>query len=731
MSRAVQAGVSPAVRSLAAEPPFAAGSSPAFGKKPSFEEKAPIRRPAKGVVPAADGALQAPTRDAVSAPSTVAELIGSFEGLSQTHNTALNGWEMPPNPNGDVGPNHYVQAVNRLVRVFGKTGAPLSAPFKMGSLFTPLGLSCQNDAGNPIVLYDHLADRWLLSHVADRDFQPHHQCVAISQTGDPTGAYFVYDFVMPNEGFNDHTRIGVWPDGYYMSDVQHVAGHSPDGSGVFAFDRTKMLEGDPAASYIYFNLAESEPGIAGLLPSDLDGLPPPLGTPNIFAYFVDSGFGEPFDGLRLFDFHADFANPPSSTFIERPESPVSVASFEVSFLGVPQPPPATASDNLDLVADRLMHRLQYRTFGTHATLVTNHTVDADSTAAFRAAVRYYELRQAPLGSAFVLNEQATFSPNNDHRWMGSAAVDGQGNLCVGYSISSTTTFPSIAYACRQPADPPGGLGPETVLAAGGGSQITSFSGFPSFWGFYSMLAVDPRDACTFWYTNEYYTGTNSEDEPGGTCGPSRPDSDFFKGICWHTRVGRFRVPSCTGTAPLHGTLTGVVTNAETGAPVAGAIIRTANGFARATNASGSYSIPIPPGTYDLAATKEHFLPGAASGVVVSAGNTTHHDFALVGLPIVRLDSSSIDDEPGGQRQRVDRRQRVHRPDDRRHQHGPRLGHGHRGFPLEPDAGRGPVERRVGLSRTWRRAPSPRTRRHSGSRPRRPSRPGSRSTSTCR
>jgi hypothetical protein len=222
---------------------------------------------------------------------------------------------------------------------------------------------------NPIVLYDPLADRWLLSQVTDRRFQPHHQCVAISRTGDPTGAYFAYDFEMPNESFNDHTRIGVWPDGYYMSDVQPVTDSVPH-AGVFAFDRTRMLEGDPAASYIYFNLAESEPGIAGLLPSDLDGPPPPLGTPNVFAYFIDSGFGEPFDGLRLFDFHADFANPPSSTFIERPESPVSVASFEVSFLGVPQPPPATASDSLDLVADRLMPVAV--PFGTHATCSQPH-----------------------------------------------------------------------------------------------------------------------------------------------------------------------------------------------------------------------------------------------------------------------------------------------------------------------------------------------------------------------
>ena len=654
VSRAVKAGVSPAARTLPAEPAFPAGARRAFGvPNPSLEEETPIRRRAEQVVPSIDGALQGPTRAATAGPTTVGELIGSFEGLSNSHNVPVVGAVLPPDTNGDVGPNHYVQSVNLLVRVFDKTGTPLTPPFRMGSLFADLGGLCIADAGDPIALYDPLADRWLLSQLSEPDSQPHHQCIAISQTSDPTGSYFVYDFEMPTDRLNDYPKFGVWPDGYYMSDNQFI--HVPfppqttfDGAGVFAFDRVKMLAGDPTASYIYFNLADRDRTIAGILPSDLDGPPPPLGTPNVFAYFIANDFGDAQDGLRLFDFHADFGAPSSSTFAERPESPVSVASFDPGFLRhIPQPPPATATDALDAITDRLMHRLQYRTFGTHATLVTNHTVDADSTAGFRAGVRYYELRQAPLGSAFALSEQATFSPNGNHRWMGSAALDGDGNLCVGYSVSSTTTFPSIAYACRQPLDPPGGLGDEVVLAAGGGSQIV-FPIDPSpRWGDYSMLAVDPTDECTFWYTTEYYTGTNSEDEPGGTCGPPRPDSEFFKGICWHTRVGRFRVPSCTGAVPQRGTLTGTVTNAETGAPVAGVLVRTIDGFARATDASGSYSMPVPAGTYDLAASKEHFLPGAAGGLVVSAGNATHQDFALVGLPVVRLDSTSIDEDHGG------------------------------------------------------------------------------------
>ena len=142
----------------------------------------------------------------------------SFDGLSNYDNIdAYGAVIIPPDMIGDVGPNHYVQAVNALVRIFDKSGNAVTPPFKMSELFAPLGTPCssRND-GEAIVIYDPLADRWLLSQYCTL-FPPFRQMIAVSKTGDPAGAYYLYEFVMPNVRLNDVAKFGVWPDGYYMS----------------------------------------------------------------------------------------------------------------------------------------------------------------------------------------------------------------------------------------------------------------------------------------------------------------------------------------------------------------------------------------------------------------------------------------------------------------------------------------------------------------------------------
>ncbi|HEU5248540.1 MAG TPA: hypothetical protein VFW15_01010, partial [Thermoanaerobaculia bacterium] len=180
-------------------------------------------------------------------PIAIPSPITTFEGLNNQDNASVLGlYIVPPDTNGDVGPNHYVQTVNLLFRVYNKSGTALTAPLPMSALFASLGGICSTqDDGDPIVLYDPLADRWLLSQFAVAT--PAHQCVALSRSGDPAGSYFLYDFVMPNSKFNDYPKFGVWPDAYYMSDNQFDPNFQ--GAGVFAFERSKMLAGDPSASY--------------------------------------------------------------------------------------------------------------------------------------------------------------------------------------------------------------------------------------------------------------------------------------------------------------------------------------------------------------------------------------------------------------------------------------------------------------------------------------------------
>jgi uncharacterized repeat protein (TIGR01451 family) len=616
--RADHVGVSPPLHSM--RPPAAAPVPSEIGQereipiRPFRPTPRPKQRPA-AALSQADSIIGAPALPAANMPAP----ITGFDGLSNADNIAAHGFAvLPPDPNGDVGPNHYVQSVNLLFRVFLKDGTPLTAPLKLSSLFAGLPTSpcATQDDGDPIVLYDHLADRWLLSQFA-RVAPVSHQCIAISQTGDPSGSYFVYDFSMPNTKDNDYPKFGVWPDAYYMTDNQFDAvGFA--GAGVFAFDRAKMLTGDSTASFIYFDLGDpitGDPFIGGMLPTDLDGPAPPVGTPNPFVYFTADEFGDPQgDALRLFDFHADFANPANSAFIERDESPIAVAAFDPDLCGLSRnciPQPGTAV-GLDAISDRLMHRLQYRNFGSHETLVVNHTVDADGTD--HAGVRYYELHRTSAGPGFgewSIHEQSTFAPDTTHRWMGSAALDQQGNLAVGFSASDNATFPSIRYAGRLVSDPSGGLFQgEAILQVGAGSQLSSLNR----WGDYSMLAVDPSDGCTFWYTNTYYAATSSSG--------------------WRTRIGSFAFPPCIqqGEADLS------VTKSASADPVAVRSIltytltATNSGPQQATGVTLTDTLPVGVALISVTTNSGH-CSVAAGTVTCSLGSLANGASAIVTIRV--------------------------------------------------------------------------------------------------
>ena len=581
----------------------------------------------------------APDDDAVvqnlSVEPTLAEPDVSFDGLSNTDNGVSFGFTVfPPDTNGDVGPNHYVQMTNLLVRVFNKAGTPLTPAFRLSSLWQNLGGQCAaQDNGDPVVVYDPLADRWVLSQFAfaSTSAPPFHECIAVSQTPDPTGAWFLYDFVTPGANFPDYPKLAVWNNAYFMTTNQFLNGASFNGAGVFAFDRNKMLAGDPSAAMVYFdlNITRFPEQIGGMLAADLDGLtPPPAGAPGVFAYFVANEFGAPADGLRVFDFRADFANPAASTFTERAESPIVVAPFNpLTPSGrddIIQPPPAPATAALDSISDRLMHRLAYRNFGDHESLVVNHSVNVGTgttTSTYRSGVRYYELRRAGAG-AFAVAEQATFAPDSNHRWMGSAAQDHQGNLAVGYTAAGTALRPSLRYAGRLATDPPGGLfqGERTLVTSTGVQTNTG-----SRWGDYSSLNVDPADDCTFWYTSEYYTAA----------------SQASSSIGWLTRVGRFRFPECAAAVPA--VLQGSVTNARTGAPIAGATVGTADGFLRYTGATGAYSMNMAARTYTVTASAFGYRPATVS-VAVGAGTTTTQNFALTPVPVLRAAGATISRE---------------------------------------------------------------------------------------
>ncbi|MCD9189160.1 MAG: FG-GAP-like repeat-containing protein [Pyrinomonadaceae bacterium] len=545
----------------------------------------------------------------------------SFEGImNRTNGEIFNFYYLPSDTNGDAGQNHYVQTVNALMRIYDKQGNPVTPPFKMSNIFASLNTQCaESDDGSPIVLYDSLADRWLLSQYCN-DFPPFRQMVAISQTGDPTGAYFLYEFVMPNFKLNDFSKFGVWTDGYYMSDEQFV-GSDFTGMGVFAFDRQKMLKGDASASYIYFDLAipPTMTRLGNLLPSDLDGLnAPPPNAPNIFAGYTATEYGAPQDALRLFEFRADFQNPANSTFTERADSPLAVADFNPTSLegraDITQPAPG---DLLDAQSDRLNFRAAYRNFGTHESLVLNQTVRTTPTSSiYRAGVRVYELRRT--NNVFTVHEQATIGDQEHSRWVASAAQDNQGNIGVGYSKSNEFFKPSIMYSGKLASEPQGEFRAEEFLQEGKGVQ-TAF-GFR--WGDYTGMTVDPVDDCTFWMTNQYYSEASQAESP----------------FSWLTRIGSFKFAECTA-AP-RSAITGTVTNSASGQPIPNAFI-TASAYSRLTTSNGSYgNLFVLPNTYSITASAKGFRSKTFT-VTVSNGQTLTQNFALDPVAVLENTAAQI------------------------------------------------------------------------------------------
>ncbi len=602
VNAAVKRGSSPALRDL-----------PAFVPDATAPEEVREINPRNARLPAAlleadepEGELDPAVQSMHFADNMPAPVV-NFEGIGN-----VNG-VLPPDTTGDVGPDHYVQWVNLSFAVFDKTGAVLAGPFNGNVLWTGFGGTCEtSNDGDPIVLYDHISDRWVMSQFTGDN----HQCIAVSKSGDPTGEWWLYDFLADaNSGyFNDYPKFGVWPDGYYFS--ANMFGASFQGAMAAVFERDAMLNGDPAQMIWFFTPDLADSPSFSILPADLDGLNlPPAEAPNPFIMSVDDAWGYDFpydtDALVVMEFAVDWDTPGNSTF-----GPTEVIDLTAAGLGfdsnmcgysrncIPQPDTA---QGVDALSSRAMYRLQYRNFGTHHSLVASQTVDENG--ADHAGVRWYELRDEGMGWGVL--QGSTFAPDDAHRWMGDAAMDASGNIAVGYSVSSSTVYPSIRWAGRLASDPVNSLaqGESEVYTGGGSQQNTS-----ARWGDYSTMAVDPVDDCTFWYTQQYIESTGNAP--------------------WQTRVASFKFDSCT-TGPA-GTVEGTVVNSATMNPLEGALVEV-GGFSTVTDTMGFYSITVPEDTYDVTASKFGFTALTATDIEVLDGLTVTQDFELTPVGPAGLD----------------------------------------------------------------------------------------------
>jgi len=485
--------ISPPLRDIVA-PPQALGSPRIL---------APLPIPRLPQSPQFDPALQNTPGSAINASPGV-----NFDGVGSpnTCNCA------PPDTNMAIGPNHIVQWVNTSFAVYDKTGAILPGYPKAGnSLWSGFGGACETtNSGDIIAQYDLKADRWLMSQLALSS--SNFQCFAVSTSPDPGGTYARYAYNFGSD-LNDYPKIGVWPviftgapnGAYFASYNIFLFGFFFNGSRDCAYDRGAMLSGAPSATQICFNAGSN---FGSLLPTDLDGpTVPPAGTPN---FYFDFGTNE----LLMWKLTPNFATPSSSTFTG-PQH-IAVSAFTPLSGGVPQ---LGTTQTLDTLSDRLMYRNSYRNFVDHETVLVSQSVNAGS----GGGVRWYEIRSP--NTTPTRFQDGTFAPDSGFRWMGSVASDKNGDIAIGYSVSSSSMHPAIRYTGREPADALGTMQTENSIIEGAGSQ----TGGLSRWGDYSALRIDPSDDCTFWYTTEYIPADGS--------------------FNWRTRVGAFKFNTC-GAPPI-------------------------------------------------------------------------------------------------------------------------------------------------------------------------------------
>lgn len=419
-----------------------------------------------------------------------------------------NGYA-PSDVNIAVGPNHIVQVVNVRYAVFDKSGTMLAGfPKSLGSIWGTGLPGCSGNGGDPIVQYDRAADRWLISQLGSTS-APYSECIAISRTNDPTGAYYLYSYAYGST-LNDYPKFGVWPtttNSAYLATYNLFYGSS--GAQLCAYDRAKMLAGNPAASYICFTISNDY----SFLPSDLDGSTPPSdGTPGYFTTF------ETLSTLRMYKLAPDFSGSSPTGTLTQVTPDISVASFSEACGGGTCIPQAGTTQTLDSLGDRPMYRTPFRNFGDHWTILMSHAAAVGGV----VGERWYELRST--GGAFSVYQQGTYAPDATYRWMGSIAMDKSGDIGLGYSASSSSIHPAVRYTGRVPTDPAGTMETESSIMEGGGSQ----TGGLSRWGDYSALRIDPSDDCTFWYTNTYEAVSGS--------------------FNWSTAIGSFKFPGCGATS---------------------------------------------------------------------------------------------------------------------------------------------------------------------------------------
>jgi PKD repeat protein len=414
----------------------------------------------------------------------------------------------PADPSLDVGPNHVIQMINgssgAYFRVYDKDGTPLIVQTYLDNYFGFPG-----GAGDPIVVYDAPADRWLMSEFISGGNQ---LSVAVSETPDPLGAWNVYSFNTPN--FPDYPKYSIWNNAYIVTTNENT-------SAVYALNRTAMLAGNAATAQRFTMNNFGTIGFQAAAPVNLDGTTlPPTGTAAMVMRMRDDAWtGAASDALEIWNFNINWTTPANTSLQQAQVLPVTAFSTNLcgytSFSCVPQP---GSSIELDPLREVLMNRVHYRNFGTHESIVCCHVVDVDGND--RHGIRWYELRRTNGTSGiWSIYQQGTYSPDAVNRWMPSICISASGNIGLAYNVSSGTVFPGLRYTGRKSCDPLGTMTePETVIIAGSAANGSNR------YGDYNSMGLDPEDGETFWFTGKYNVNSG-----------------------WSTRIAAFNIDPCNAS----------------------------------------------------------------------------------------------------------------------------------------------------------------------------------------
>ncbi len=412
---------------------------------------------------------------------------------------------VPADPSIAVSENHILQMVNgtqgAYLRILDKSANELLPRIYMHQL-----LDAPNyfGYGDPVVLYDQFANRFFISEFASDSCNgcyPNSLVIGVSETADPAGGWNFYKFRSPNF-LVDYPKFAAWPNALYAtSNDFNTAGTAYLGSSIYAFDKLAMINGEATTSIQRFRLRSLQyTKFLSLAPVNISGNIAPKNNAGLFMYFHDdnrTGNETDADSLGFVSLTADFQNP-TNTRVEYIQQ-LLVAPFKSSVCNGSRNCVASgAGAGYDEISDRIMHRIQYRNFGTHESIVLNHTVNANYPSGDpKAGIRWYELRRTD--TDWSVYQQSTFSPDEDGRFMGAININSKGQIAIAYNHSGPGKYASIYFTGRNADDPLNQMiYSETLVKEG-----TEFGTQGSRWGDYSDLTLDPVNDSIFWFSGMY------------------------------------------------------------------------------------------------------------------------------------------------------------------------------------------------------------------------------------